>query len=809
MSTKPKDVKKKLDELYWKTDEVRKDLISLHNLLQGSGYFDERPQANVYQHNVPPPVVPQPVAPPPPQPEVQRQVPPPPVVPPPVQQPQYQPQYQPPQTKYVPPPPPQPKKPGFFERNPDLEKFIGERLVTFIGIIVLVTGIAFFVKYAIDKNWINETGRTAIGILSGGVLLGVAHRLRKSFTAFSSVLVGGGISVLYFTISYAFQVYQLFPQAVAFGLLVVITAFTVMLAVAYDRKELAILALLGGFSSPIMVSTGQGNLPVLCTYMLILDIGMLVLAYYKKWNVVNIISYVLTLLLFAGAVTREVSDNVSPRYMLCLVYATLFYLTFFIMNVINNVRLRQKFTAFEVIMLLSNSFLYYACGYFILQQTGLQQYHGLFTLLVAVFNFGFAFALFRRQEVDRTLVYFLIGLVITFVSLAGPVQLEGNHITLFWAAEGALLLWLWQRSGVKLIRYASVIISAVMLLSLLYNWMNVYLLEEEFTAVAPLSVLLNKGFITGIFVVLSLAVTSFLLSKEKSETVVPGWAVDGYRAYINVMAAVFLFLSGFLELWYQLGARHTGSPAMVIYMATYTGLFTIAAWYAARGLKFDYFITPVTLIGVLLVVVYAMVPHYFTVQQRDHYLINGLTGDRAFLFHYMYTAVIVALLVLIYRHVAQAKTDMQLRNVYLWIMCFTLVFIVSSELDHFVVLNGFDAGVPVSWSEGMARIDHLTAQSHKIGFPIAWGICSFVMIVIGMKKQIRQLRIIALTLFFATVVKLILLGVYGESQTGKIVAFILSGVILLTVSFMYQKLKKIILEEDQPSAKNENHETLS
>ena len=63
---------------------------------------------------------------------------------------------------------------------------------------------------------------------------------------------------------------------------------------------------------------------------------------------------------------------------------------------------------------------------------------GCFTLMVALFNFGFAFALFRRQEVDRTLVYFLIGLVVTFVSLAGPVQLEGNHITLFWAAEAAL-----------------------------------------------------------------------------------------------------------------------------------------------------------------------------------------------------------------------------------------------------------------------------------------------------------------------------------------------------------------------------------
>src|ERR1044071_3245685 len=98
-----------------------------------------------------------------------------------------------------------PKRPSFFERNPDLEKFIGENLANKIGIGILVIGIGFFVKYAIDQDWINEIGRVFIGVLCGGILLGLAHWMRKKFSAFSSVLVGGGIAVLYLTIYIAFH----------------------------------------------------------------------------------------------------------------------------------------------------------------------------------------------------------------------------------------------------------------------------------------------------------------------------------------------------------------------------------------------------------------------------------------------------------------------------------------------------------------------------------------------------------------------------------------------------------------------------
>ncbi|MEO5643534.1 MAG: DUF2339 domain-containing protein [Bacteroidia bacterium] len=799
-----KEVRKRLNDLYYKNEEIRKDLMALNTLLQDSEFFSEKPSYNPQQQYTPPPEF-QPLVVPPVTPAV---------LVPQVQIPQQKiseerkpvptlQQLPPMQQHYIPPVQPPEKEPekGFFERHPDFEKLIGERLLTFIGVIILVIGIAFFVKFAIDKEWINETGRTAIGILCGGILLGFAHRLRKNFEAFSSVLVGGGIAILYFTISYAYQVYHLFPQSAAFGILIVITAFTVLLSLSYNRKELAIFAIVGGFCSPLMVSNGSGNLPVLSIYMLILNIGMLVLAFYKKWNIVNILSYLFTILLFAGALKKEL-NAAEPHYISALFFATLFYFTFFAMNVINNLRAKAKFSVFEILSLLSNTFLYYACGYIILKEMDAQAYHGLFTLLVAVFNCVFAFLLLRRQEVDRNLFYFLVGLVITFISLAGPVQLNGNHITLFWAAEAALLYFLYQKSKITTVRYFSVVLTGIAIVGLLYNFMKVY---SHILYDAPImDVMLNKGFITGIAVVISLVITSVLMRTEKEEDVVAGWSTTGYRQFLNVMSVIILFVTGILEMRYQLGVQHAMDFAATIYYAVYTGLFMLGLYLVARPLKLNYLLIPVGTIGALMMIAYGFIPHIATIDARNHFLFNAGAAKNAFMFHYIHALVIITFAFLIYHLLSKQETFTKAtKDTYLWLLCFTLVFIASAELDHTVVLAGFSS------SAGFAGIEQLTTQSHKIGFPILWGISSFIMIVIGMRKKIRQLRIIALVLFGVTIVKLILLGVYGESQTGKIIAFIVSGIILLLVSFLYQKLKMLVLEQDQPTEKIENNDKLS
>ncbi len=672
-----------------------------------------------------------------------------------------------------------PKKPGFFERNPDLEKFIGENLANKIGIGILVLGIGFFVKYAIDQDWINEIGRVFIGILCGGILLGVAHKLRKTFVAFSSVLVGGGLAVLYLTIAIAFHEYHLFSQTAAFVMMVGITAFAVVLSLAYNRVELAILAILGGFGSPFMVSAGEGNYVVLFTYIFILDVGMLVLAYYKKWNLINIVSYVFTVLLFGMWLIDGFESDDPTKVWGGLIFSTLFYLVFFAMNIINNVKNRTAFKSLDISLLLSNTFFYYAAGMSLLNNTYGEDYKGLFTTALGVFNFIFAYTLHRSGRVDKNLVFLLIGLVLTFISLAAPIQLEGNYITLFWSAEAVLLLWLSQKSGIRLMKLASVVITGLMVVSLVMDWEQLYKGNDVI-----LRIVFNKAYVTSVVAFVSLMGTLYLLRLEKSET---SENVRIYNAAITTVAIGILYTANFLELQYQLFEHGFNYSTQNIIIGSYNMLFLAGLLAAHKKFVLPADVKDVfALLGVVAMLSYLFFYHDQIIAVRNDY-INGMDRVTGFMFHYVLIGLLLLVVALsLVRFQRMKAFNEKTYNLYSWFYIFFFVFMASAELDHVVVIMAYEPGESLS---------HILNQNHKIGYPILWGITSFILIAIGLKKKIKHLRIISLTLFLITLLKLFLVDIKGISEGGKIAAFISLGVLLLIVSFMYQRLKKLLLAD--------------
>jgi hypothetical protein len=685
-------------------------------------------------------------------------------------------------------PPPPPSKPGFFERNPDLEKFIGENLINKIGIAILVIGIGFFVKFAIDKDWINEIGRVFIGILCGGILVGFAHYTRNSFRSFSSVLVGGGMAIFYLTIAIAFHSYGLMSKEVAFGIMVLITVFSVALAIAYDRKELAVLAIIGGFASPFMVSTGDGNYKILFSYILILNIGMLVLSYFKRWNIVNVISFVFTILLFGGWLLKVFSDpTIEPKpYSSALVFATLFYLVFFSMNIINNVKENKKFLAFEISILIANTFLYYSAGMVVMKNIQNGFYQGLFTVLIAVFNFVFAYLLYKNNKVDKNLVYLLIGLVLTFVTLAAPIQLQGNYITLFWAAETVLLLWLSQKSGIKIMKLASFIIMGLMIISLIMDWNNIYANGNEI-----IPIVFNKGFITSLVALASITATILLLKNEEGEELLEGFDKKTYAAILEFLFVVISYASGLLEVYFQFKSRLVEDPNAGSIIPLYTGCYNLAyiimisAYIQFKKIKWMELI-PVFFSG-LISLAYLVYYNRISFDVRNSYIL----GEQSLAFHYLFHYINVILLLLILINALRimaaryTKTDNEF-NYFLWFVSIVLVFVASVELENVVLISSYSVGMD---------LDVIKHHNYKVGFPILWGVCSFAMMVIGMKMKIKTLRIISLTLFGIALLKMFIFDIREMSEGGKIAAFISLGILLLIISFMYQKVKKILTEE--------------
>jgi len=681
------------------------------------------------------------------------------------------------------------KEPSFLEKNPDLEKFIGENLVNKIGIAILVLGIGYFVKFAIDKDWINEIGRVAIGLLCGGILIGLAHRLRKEFTAFSSVLVGGGIAVLYFTISLAFHDYHLFSQSVAFTMMVVITAFAVLLAIAYDKIELAVLAIVGGFGSPFFVSTGQGNHIVLFTYLLVLNGGMLSLAYFKKWNLVNIICYAFTVLIFGGWLFSKYNFETHSAIVV-LLFALAFYIVFFAMNIVYNLKNNLPFKALELSLLLSNTFLFFSAGLYLLNQPSLEDYRGIFTIAMGLFNLGFAYPLYKRGDTDKNLIFMLIGLVLTFISLAAPIQLKGHNITLFWAAEMVLLLWLSQKSGIKLIKQTSVLITGLLIVSLLLDWLSIY--RDSTKYLIPFA---NKAFITSMFTVLAFVLKFKLLKNEDHVSFdVSLFALKEYQILIQAIGAIVLYLALLLEIVHQTQYYYNDDSVRNIIVVCYhfTFVLLIFNYYGKQNLP-HFTTVKLALSGISILMLFLCNSNIIDI--RNEVIKNQAPLKLFFLLH-LYIVGIGGYFILKLHHTLKlilSKNTEELKFIY-WITIVLLIATASIELDHIVVYGFFNK---------QNSIHYLLTQNHKFGYAILWGAFAFVLINIGMKRKIREIRIISLALFTLVILKLFIYDINNISEAGRIAAFVLLGVLLLVVSFMYQRLKKLITA-DNVNANNQN-----
>ncbi len=707
---------------------------------------------------------------------------------------------------------------SFRENNPDLEKFIGENLINKIGILILVLGISYFVKYAIDKDWINEPARVGIGVLAGALIMGVGHKLRQKYAAFSSVFVAGAIAVFYFTIGIAFHSYHLFGQTTAFIIMVLITIFSCLVSISYDRKELAVLSLIGGFSVPFMVSTGQGNYAVLFTYIIILNIGILALAYHKKWGIINILSYVFTVLLYGAGLFKDL-DEKTPHYLGALLFGFAFYFIFILINIINNLRNKGAFSAIELSILASNTFLFYGAGMAILES-----YHpelkGLFTTTLALLNFGYAWFLYKKFGLDKTAVYLLVGLTLTFATLAIPIQFEGNFITLFWGAEAVMLLWLAQKSKITYYRFASVIVHILMIGSLLMDWAKFY------PTATDLTIVFNKICITGIFAVASLFAVYYLLKDEEENPEQFGITFNPkkYRKSLGFIGIVLGYFVGLFEVGFQANTRVIGANSAITLPILYHLIFSVLIFYVLCKINTRIRYQLASSIAVINIILFTFCFSNYTFYEHEEYINTGFYQRIGFYLHYISLFITLFFGYKLYlTNKENPVFEIFKKKAVVWIAAFFIVYLASTELmlHGLVISNTPITTQDVQSSEfykdypstelpylkqqiAYESIENTRTQIIKTGFPILWGVFAFVFLIIGIRKRIKNLRIIALSLLGITILKLFLFDISNASETGKIIAFILLGILILIISFVYQKLK-ILVQDDNKS--NESNET--
>ncbi|MBU3677076.1 MAG: DUF2339 domain-containing protein, partial [Chitinophagaceae bacterium] len=560
--------------------------------------------------------------------------------------------------------------PSFNFNKTNLEQFIGEKLISIIGIAILVLGIFFTVKWAVDKNLISDATKVLIGFGAGAILIAVAHKLSNNFRAFSSILAGGAIAVFYFSVYQSFQAYHLLPQSVAFVAMIFITLLAVALALIYNKIELAMIALIGGFLTPFFVSSGEGNFKILFSYMLILNIGMFLVAYYKKWSLLRFTAYILTVLIY-GIWLYDAFSPALKHQKTALLFATLFHITFLASALVYTIRKNLRFGTPEITLLLSNAMTYLVAGLYIYNHIEQGRWNGLFILGLAALYLGIVMMLYRKQGIDKNLLYLLIALVCSFVSLSGPIQLEGNSITLFWAAEGVLLLYIAQKSQLSLLKQAGVLVSILCLISLGIDWKNNYYTVHP----EPMRAVLNQAFLTGLVVASAYFVQIQLLKKETDTH----WfwhrlPLNFWKNILYGITALVFFLTVYFEVGYQAWIASGVEEARTVMQGSCLFLFIGLAlfYYFKKGNSLSTFMR-LMLISLLLMYVY----YQSNIQSLRHRALGEIMPSVFYHWHYLLPLSALFVCFILVRNLVQEKNTLANHFKWMsWVLCLAIVYIL-------------------------------------------------------------------------------------------------------------------------------------
>lgn len=647
---------------------------------------------------------------------------------------------------------PKPKK------QVNYEKFIGENLFGKIGILIFVIGVGFFVKYAIDKNWINETFRTVLGFLTGAALLFVAERLQKKYRTFSSLLAGGAFAVFYLTVAIAFHYYHIFSQTVAFIILIAITVFMSVLSVIYDRRELAIIALVGGFLAPFIVSGGEGSYQVLFTYVSILNLGMFGLSIYKKWSELPIISFVFTCLIMASFLLLNYSSRSTIISGHLLMFATLFYFIFLlpVFSILRGEKI-QAMSRGLVFVIITNNFVYLLSGILFLRNMGLSfKASGLLSLFIALVNLGLVLWLWKSRKDYKFLVHTTLGLVLTFVSITIPIQLDGNYITLLWASEMVLLLWLYVQSKIRVYEYAAKILVGLTFVSYL---MDVYSVMFEHHSLS--TIFLNSSFATSLFV--GLATGAFALLMEYYHqffSTARRLKYSFWNPLMLIISVAILYYTFMMEfsLYFE-GATRSGA----MFLFTAVSISSVCYAFRKRFPITKHLTSYILAIGANVLV----------------YIIN-IWGDQRIwtsppvVLPWLTAAFVIANLYYVAR-LYYTIIGIKPR--------FTIYINILATLIWVTMVRSF------LWQVG---VDEFSA-----GLSLSLSIAGFVQMGLGMRLHQKVLRMVSLATFGIVLLKLVFDDLWAMPTIGKIIVFIILGLILLILSFLYQKLKDVLFKNDE------------
>lgn len=681
----------------------------------------------------------------------------------------------------------------------NLEKFIGENLINKIGILITVIGVAIGAKYSIENNLISPLTRIILGYLIGLGLLGFAFNLKAKYENYSAVLLSGALAILYFITFVAYDLYGLFPQLIAFAIMLLCTVFGVVASFNYNKQVIAHIGLVGAYGVPFLLSNNSGNTMVLFSYMALINIGILVISLKKYWKALYYVSFVFTWLIYG---VWYAFSSVDTDFYIGFTFLTVFFLIFYATFLAFKLVKSEQFKLGDIILILLNSFIFYGLGIaWLYDYEDGESYLGLFTLVNALIHFVITLFIHKKKLADRKLFFLTSGFVLTFITIAIPVQLDGNWVTLIWAFEAALLFWIGRTKKVSFYEHLSYIMMVLAILSLTIDWTYAYEHIGSYDSLEKFKPFFNITLLTSLLCVIAFSFMTWIQMKFhlKKKTVFNRLMEIGLPA----MLILTLYFSFYLEIGYYWNhAFHASKIEFsktngyypdynynlrdlgIIWKLIYTMLFvSILSLLNAFKIK-NKALGIVALCSSLLIVLAFLSNGLYTFSElRENFITQELSeyyqiGNYNIYIRYIGFAFFAFLLFSIHSLVRRDFMKINYKVPFEILLHISIIWIASSELLNWMDLAGSE-------------------QSYKLGLSILWGFYALLLIVLGIWKKKKYLRIAAIVLFSLTLIKLFFYDISSLNTISKTIVFVSLGILLLIISFLYNKYKLIIADESK------------
>jgi len=376
------------------------------------------------------------------------------------------------------------------------------RLLGKIGIGAVLVGVAFFLKYAFDNNWVGPSGRVMIGVLLGLAFLVVGQMLRKKYLKYSDLIMGGGSAILYLSFFSAYSFYGLISAPTAGILMLCVTALTLAISIVDATITLSVVGIVGAFVTPFLVGYSENNMLWIFAYLTLINLGVLGISFFKKWPRLNALTFVgnaINFLAWYGSFYDQTA--LAPTLMFCFIS----FLIFLVANIARGITAGVKANETDYFLLGANALAFAVIGYVLLNPV-YPSILGFCSVAIALIYMVVAYLVNKTNYADKALNIFLPGLAVVFLSVAVPLQFSGPWIAVAWFVESIALYGIASVISNRGFQVMGVVVYCLGLLDL-FSWIATNRTKEFFVPI------FNTAFIVLVLAIIVAYIIAYMYRK--------------------------------------------------------------------------------------------------------------------------------------------------------------------------------------------------------------------------------------------------------------------------------------------------------